>query len=405
MPVFACKTITRAGKMVSTRMEAASEEAARSSVAARGEQVVHLKLVSGGATPAATRRSSGGKRVPVDQQAVVFRQLAILLKAGIPLTEALTGVKNQVRHPTLRDALSAVAEDVTKGESLSAAFVKHSRVFPKLASDMINVAESGGTLHDALDRLAGHLESSADIVRKIKSATTYPVIVILISLITLVAMVTFILPRFMSLFKQMGVDLPVTTRILIGLGESMRNEWYLWVGGAAGLYFGTRWALSTPGGMLFRDRVLLKLPIFGDLITKIVVTRAMTSLGTLLQSGVPMLSALDTAAAAANNQVITAAFRQAQSDVTEGASMTLSLSRSRVFPALIIQMVSAGEKSGDLSVMLGYACEHYEKEIDSKLRSLTSIIEPILIVFLGAFVGFIALSIIVPIYSLVGGVK
>lgn len=389
--------------MKADRIEAPSEEQARAALRARGSHVVQLKLVSGGAGVLRSASASSA-RVPVDEQAVVFRQMAILIRAGVSLTEAISGLKAQIKHKALQDTLESVYQDVLGGASFSEAVSRHPAVFPKLASDMISVAEAGGTLHEALERLADHLESSADIQRKVKAASTYPMVVVVIALLTLVAMMTFILPRFLTLFKQMKVELPVTTKILMALSQSTLHYWYLWLLGIGGSFFTIRQTLRSPQGRSLSDRMVLKLPVLGDLVTKVIVTRTMTTLGALLSAGVPMMSALETAGAAANNEVVANAFKQAQSDVSSGASITNSLRRSQVFPALVIQMVAAGEKSGELPAMLGYACDYYARDIDAKLRSLTSIIEPILIVILGAFVGFIALSIIVPIYSLVGGV-
>ncbi|MCC6484874.1 MAG: type II secretion system F family protein [Armatimonadetes bacterium] len=403
MPLYAYKLLDATGTMKADRIEAASEEQARASLRSRGSQVVQLKLVSGGATPS-KERPVGSAGVPIEQQAVVFRQMAILIRAGVSLTEAISGLTAQVKHKALQDTLDVIYQDLLGGATFSEAVNRHPAVFPKLASDMIAVAEAGGTLHEALERLAEHLESSADIQRKVKAASTYPMVVVVIALLTLVAMMTFILPRFLILFKEMKVELPLTTRMLMAMSQSTLHYWYFWLLGIASCVISVRRALRSPQGRSLSDRLVLKLPILGDLVAKIIITRTMTTLGTLLTAGVPMMSALETAAAAANNEVVANALKQAQADVSSGASITNSLRRSQVFPALVLQMVAAGEKSGELPAMLGYACEYYSKDIDAKLRSLTSIIEPILIVVLGAFVGFIALSIIVPIYSLVGGV-
>ncbi len=405
MPVFDYKFIDSGGKAASSRLESASEEQARATLRNQGRHVVQLRLVSGGAGSTSTVRRQAKGKVPVDEQATVFRQMAILIRAGISLTDALHGLQSQVKNRALQEALSGIHDDLVQGMSFSEAVSRHPAVFPRLASDMISIAEAGGTLYEALDRLAIHLESSADIARKIKSATMYPIAVIMISILTLIALVTFILPRFLQLFKQMNVELPMSTKMLMALSQSTRQYWFMWVGSAVLIVLAFKKFSASPSGRMWLDSTVLKLPVLGTLVTQIIVTRSMTALGTLLRSGVPMISALETAAAAANNEVVRLALRQAQSDVTAGTTITNSLKRSGVFPPLILQMVAAGEKSGELPEMLACACDHYEKDIDAKLRGLTSIIEPILIVGLGAFVGFIALSIIVPIYSLVGGVK
>lgn len=404
MPLYAYKSIKPDGKAVRAEVEAATEEQARALLRNRGIPVVKLQLVAGGPGSSAAKKRKR-RKVNVDQQAVVFQELAVLIRAGIPVTEALDGLKHHVRSPVLTEALTQVQDDLIKGESFSSAIQQHPDVFPQLAADMISVAEAGGTLSESLERLAGQLESSADIARKVKAAMSYPMVVVAISILTLVALITFILPRFLTLFEQMNVELPLSTRMLMAVSSSSKSYWYAWLAGALAAYSGGRKAAASPRGKDILDRFFLRAPVIGDLYTKIVTARALTTLATLLKAGVPMMVALETAGSSANNEVVKSALRETKADLAAGIAFSASIKRTGVFPPLVLQVASAGEKTGDLAEMLFFACEYYTKEVDAKLKSLTSIIEPILIVGLGAFVGFIALSIILPIYSIVGGVK
>lgn len=406
MPVFAYKTLDASGRNQSDQIEAGTEEQARALLRSRGVPVVKLKLVSSGATEQGPARATRGRgRVTVDDLAVVFRQLAVMIRAGIPVSDALDGLAEQAKVPALRHALATVRQDVLGGASITDAFRAHPAVFPSLAADMIAVAEAGGTLSEALERLASHVEGTADIQRKVKAAMTYPMVVVAIAILTLISLLTFILPRFLTLFEQMNVELPLTTKLLMALSDSTRHQWYLWIGAIAAGVHGTKRFMRSSTGRARVDRALLTAPVIGDLYSKIVTTRVLTTLGTLLNAGVPAISALETAATAANNAVVEAALRETQTDIASGATLSGSLKKGNVFPALVIQVVAAGEKTGELPEMLAFACDYYAKEVEAKLKSLTSIIEPVLIVGLGALVGFIAVSIILPIYSIVGGVK
>ena len=270
---------------------------------------------------------------------------------------------------------------------------------------MAGVAEAGGNLAEAMSKLADHMETGAEITRKVKGALAYPVVVMCISVVTVLVMVTFILPRFTKLFHQMGAKLPWTTQMLISISHAMTSYWYLFIGGAVALFYLARKALSTEAGKRRFDLLTLKLPIIGDVVNKIVLSRVLACMSTLLGSGVPMLKALETAGAAANNEIVKAALLKASRDVAEGNATSQSLRAAGIFPPLVLQMVASGEKTGELPAMLEYVCTLYDRETEAKVKSLTSIIEPIMIVVLGVIVGFIAMSVIVPIYSLVGGVK
>jgi len=403
MPVYAYRAVTPSGVLREDRIEANSEAHARSLLENKREYVVKLRQMDD--RPAGRARLGPGKKPSADELASTIRQISILLRAGIPLVEGLSSLVEQARSVVLRRCLEAVANDVSQGASLSEAFVKHPAIFPQLAVDMAKIAEAGGDLAESMARLADHMESGAEIRRKVQSALAYPIVIVFISAATVVLMVTFILPRFMQLFNRMGASLPWTTRMLMSISHLLTTEWYLFVGGGILAFWAISHFVRTPVGRRRVDAALLKLPLIGDVVSKIVLSRTMASMATLLSSGVPMVQTLETSASAANNEIVKEAILNAARVVAEGTTTSQALKATGIFPPLVLQMVTSGEKTGELPAMLEYVGALYARETDAKVKSLTSVIEPIMIVVLGAIVGFIAISVIVPIYSLVGGVK
>lgn len=403
MPVYAYRAVTPLGVMREDKIEATSEAHARSLLENKREYVVKMQELddrTGG------RAGAGlGKKPSADELGTTIRQISILLRAGIPLVEGLHSLAEQARLGVLRRCLESVANDVSQGASLSEAFVKHPDIFPQLAVDMAKIAEAGGDLAESMARLADHIESGAEIRRKVRSALAYPIVIVMISIATVILMVTFILPRFMQLFSRMGAKLPWTTKLLMSISHLLTSQWYFFVAGTLLAIWGARHFGSTPMGRQRIDAALLKLPLLGDVVSKIVLSRTMASMATLLGSGVPMVSTLETSASAANNVIVKEAILKAARAVAEGTTTSQALKATGVFPPLVLQMVASGEKTGELPAMLDYVGALYTRETDAKVKSLTSVIEPIMIVVLGAIVGFIAISVIVPIYSLVGGVK
>ncbi len=400
MPVYAYRALAPRGAPEEKKIEALSEEHAKSLLASRGEHVVHIR------EEVERQASHSGRKKPsIDEVASTIRQMSILVRAGVPLVEGLKGLAEQARAASLRECLSAVAHEVSQGGALSDAFSRHPSIFPKLAVEMARIAEAGGSLSESMARLADHMEYTAEITRKVKSAMAYPIVVLCISVATVLTMVPFIFPRFMTLFDRMHAKLPWTTKALMNLSNVLTGFWYLFVIGAVGGYFALRSYVRSASGKRTIDSLALKLPVVGDVVNKVVLSRAVASMSTLLSSGVPMVQALETSASAADNEVVKEALLKASEDVAQGSATSQSLKASGVFPPLVLQMVASGEQTGELPTMLDYVCTMYGRETDARVKSLTSIIEPIMIVILGVVVGFIAISVIVPIYSLVGGVK
>jgi len=403
MPLYSCRTILPSGSLGESKIEAESEALVRSMIQGKGEIVLKVRELDSDSTGRAAGRSRG--RHSPEDIASAFRQMSILSRAGIPLVEALSGLAENVKSESLRQAFNRLAGDVSHGSALSEAFAAQPNVYPALAVDMAKVAEAGGDLSKSLARLADHLEKAAETRRKIKSALAYPIVVVCISICAILALVTFILPRFMRLFKTMGVKVPWTTNMLMAFGNLLVTRWYAFVLlTALAVYLLRRYARSERGKRHL-DALLLKAPIIGDIATKVILSRTLASVSTLLASGVPMVQALETSSSAADNLIVKAALLDAKERVAEGTSTSQAFKATDLFPALVLQMVACGEKTGDVPALLEHVCAMYEQETDVKVKALTSVIEPILIVGLGLVVGFIAISVILPIYSLVGGVK
>ncbi len=403
MAIFQCKTVVSSGAMRTCRIEAGSEAEAKSLLQNKGEVVIHAREIP--ADKVERAMAPAGKKANGDEVAISIRQLSILMRAGVPLVESLGSLAEQVKSLPLKESLERIAVLVSQGIGLSDAFARYPWVFPSLAVEMARVAEAGGNLAESMGKLALHMEKGAEIRRKVKAALAYPMVVVIISVVTVVALVTLILPRFMKMFSSMGAEIPWSTRMLMGLSGLVVGHWYIFLGATVALVLWFKRFLASPKGRATVDRLLLRLPIIGDVITKIVLSRVLASMSTLLSSGVPMVQTLEISASAADNQIVKASLLEAKQHLAEGEAVAQSLRSANVFPPLVIQMVASGEKTGELPQMLEHVCVLYDQETDAKVKSLTSIIEPILIVVLGLIVGFIAISVIVPVYSLVGGVK
>lgn len=402
MPIYACRVLAQSGALTEKKVEAASEVEARAALQVKGAVVVRVKEQSVEEQAVNVRPR---KVASLDETANTARQMSILIRAGVPLVEGLRSLAEQARTHVMRDCLDQITNDVSHGLALSECFARHPGVFPRLAVEMARVAEAGGNLAESMAKLAEHLESSADMRRKIKSAMAYPIVVVCISFVTVLVLVTFIMPRFMKLFDSMGAKIPWTTKAMMSTSHILITRWYLFIIGTIAVVHLLRRYIHSPRGKRKIDSIALKLPIIGKLVHKIVISRVVATMATLLSSGVPMVQTLEISASAADNEVVKSALLATRKHVAEGIATSQAMRATGMFPPMVLQMVTSGEKTGELPSMLNHVCAMYKQETDASVKSLTSIIEPILIVLLGIVVGFIAISVILPIYSLVGNVK
>jgi type IV pilus assembly protein PilC len=343
----------------------------------------------------------GGGSIKQKDIAVFTRQLATMMKAGVPLLQAFDIVARGSTNPKLTRLLNDIRQDVETGTSLSAAFRKHPLYFDALYCNLVEAGEAGGILEQLLDRLALYQEKTMALKNKIKSALTYPIAVLAVAFIVLCVIMIFVIPAFKDVFKSFGADLPAPTLMVIAMSEFFVKFWWLifgiLIGG--GFFFLQSWKRSEKMQKTM-DRLLLRIPVFGELINKSVIARWTRTLSTMFAAGVPLVEALDSVGGASGNQVYVMATEQIQKDVSTGSSLTTSMQSTGVFPTMVLQMAAIGEESGSLDHMLGKAAEFYEDEVDEMVKALSSLMEPFIIVILGVLIGGIVVSMYLPIFKL-----
>ena len=400
MPTFVYDVIDTSGNNVKGRMEAESEGAVLSRL---HEQRLHVLGISehktSGLMSIGTKKAAG---TPKLQSLVVFsRQFATMVDAGLAVLKCLDILEQQTKDLPLKAALGVIKRDVQTGVSLGESLAKHPTCFSKLYVNMIRAAELGGILDTILDRLSQFLEKEQEIRQKVKSALTYPVIVLVFAMIILFAMFMFILPTFKQMFSDMQAKMPPMTEALFGISDFMVHNWYVFVFAPLMGFIGLKQYAKSPEGRYKLDYIKLKVPIMGELVLKLSVARFCRTFGTLLSSGVPMMRAIEIVAETAGNEVLTKAIQETKTALREGSRLSPPLVKSGLFPPMVTHMIDIGEETGRMSEMLVKVAEFYEQEVDATVKALTSLIEPILIVFLGVIVGFIVISIMGPMFSII----
>lgn len=390
------------GAVVKGTMEAGSEGAVASKLRAQGLTPLEVAPTSKTGLNRDINIPGMQKRVKVSVLAVFAKQMAGLINAGLPLMRTLSILIDQAEDKGLREAIVRVHGSVESGSAFSAALAQHPDVFPPLMVNMVKVGEAGGFLGQALTTVADTYKEEAELQNKIKSATTYPLIVLSIAILGVIAMVTFVVPVFENMFKGLGSELPLPTQILVSLSNNM--FWILPVMIIGGVAFWFWWMKNRNEERVRKvvDPLKLKLPVFGPLATKIAVARFSRGLSMMLKAGVPLVQALSIVGAASNNYKIEEAVRAVQESVKQGKSFASPLAKAEVFPAMVAQMVAVGEESGTLPDMLASIADFYEGEVKTATEQLTSAIEPILIVVIGIVIGGMVISLYMPIFSIYG---
>jgi type IV pilus assembly protein PilC len=336
---------------------------------------------------------------------VFSRQFATMVNAGINILKCLDILEAQTKDPALKPIITEVRRDVVAGSSLTDALAKHPRAFSKLFVSMVRAAEVGGILDQILDRLACFLEKEQEVIGRIKGAMVYPICVLVFAILMVVAMFIFVLPTFKEIFADMGTELPLITRMLFLISDTMRRFWFLIPVVPLSLIFGTKWYYGTEQGRWNLDKLKLRMPVVGELIQKMAISRFSRTFGTLVTSGVPVLRALEIVAETTGNVVITDAVVSARNSVREGQRISRPLAASGLFPQMVTQMIDIGEETGRMSDLLVKVATFYDNEVDVAVKALTSLIEPALIILLGGIVGFIVGSIMVPMFTLVNAIN
>jgi len=378
-------------------IDAADQSGAAALLMNRNLVVTQLRLGSG-RKAAAVARYQG--KVKAQDMVVFTRQLATMMAAGLPLVQSMTALEEQTESKTFKPILRNVTERIEAGDSFSQALAQHPKVFNRLYVSMVEAGETGGLLAEILDRVASYLEATARLKKKVKSAMSYPTIVCCIAIVISLFLIMKVIPIFADIYKDFGAKLPAPTQMLISFSELLRNYFLFFLTGTAAFIFGLIKLKKTKQGTEAWDRLKLRLPLFGKLIHKICMSRFARTFAALLRSGVPILETLRIVGQSSGNTLVEYAVVATATGIEKGESLAVALGQHKVFPPMLVRMVSAGEQTGKVDVMLEKISDFYDEEIEATLNGLTSLIEPLLIVFLGVVVGTIVICMFLPIFKL-----
>jgi type IV pilus assembly protein PilC len=374
------------------------------------EALVLAKLREMGMTPVNVKKANAGMRMEINlrpghvklkQISIFARQFATMVNSGLPILRALSILSDQTESKELAKVLVQARTDVEQGASLSNAMAKHPKAFNNLFISMIRAGETGGVLDQVLLELADQMEKEVELRRKIKSAMTYPIVVLGLVVLIMVAMLTFVVPQFETIYSTLGGTLPMPTRILLAASNAFRTYWFMFMGGTVGVLFALRRYKKTDSGRARMDAIKIKVPVFGPLFHKVAVARFASTFGMLLHAGVPILGALDIVKDTVNNRVISRAVDDVKGSVREGESIARPLSKHAVFPPMVVQMMAVGEETGAVDTMLDKVAEFYNQEVSASVDALTSLIEPLLIAVIGGAVGAAVVALYMPMFNII----
>jgi type IV pilus assembly protein PilC len=349
--------------------------------------------------------SMGKGRVKTRYIVIFTRQFATMINAGLPLVQSLTILADQTENKLLQEVTKAVVHDVESGNTLADAFSKHPRAFSSLYVNMVAAGEAGGILDTILLRLATFLEKSDALIRKVKGAMIYPTVIFSVAFIAIAVLLIFVIPTFQSMFASVNLELPLPTRVVIGMSHILIGFWWAIAGTAGGIVFALKRYYATTDGQRRIDGMLLKAPVLGDILRKSAVSRFTRTLGTLISSGVSILDGLEITAKTAGNMVIHDAVMESRQSIAGGETISAPLAKSRVFPPMVISMIAVGEQTGGLDEMLTKIADFYDEEVDVAVSSLLSLMEPVMIVVLGVLVGGMVVAMYLPIFDMMNAVQ
>jgi type IV pilus assembly protein PilC len=382
------------GREIQSSVEAASEQAAIAALLNRNLLVVSIQEKVG-----RKGRTSGGK-VALADLVIFTRQLATMIDAGLAMVQSLQALAEQTTNKVMRDVIKDVCARVESGDSFSEALQKHPKVFNRLYVCMVGAGEKGGLLAEILARLAVYLENTARLRKKVKSAMMYPTVVTIVAIAITIFLLVKVVPVFGSIFQSFGADLPAPTLFLVNLSNIVKKYLLLFLMGGGGLVYAWLYFIKTPVGRFFWDKNRIRLPVFGSIAHKICLARFTRTLSSLIRSGVPILEVLQIVSQTVGNVVMEKAIKSASGDIERGDNISAALSKHPVFPSMIIRMITAGEQTGKIDNMLERISDFLDDEIETTLSGLTSLIEPILIVFLGVVVGGMVICMFLPIFKM-----
>lgn len=392
---FAYKAKDNNGKLTEGMVEAPDEKAAIARL--RGQRLSVTEIKAGGKS--GKQGKKGGK---IDNKDVVIfsRQLSTLVSSGVPIVQGLTILSEQAEAPNFKLVLGALRTDIEAGLSIADAMKKHPNAFTELYVAMIRAGEVGGILDTILERLSAYLEANEALKAKVKAALMYPIVVFSAAGLITIFLVVFVIPIFKDIFAGFGAELPFITQMLINISDFMRSKILYMLPIIGGGVWGFKRWLKTEAGQWKFDEISLKLPVFGILLKKVAIAKFSRTLGTLIKSGVPILQGLETVAKTAGNKVIEAAIDNSQKSIKEGGRISDPLKKANIFPPMVIQMISVGEETGGLDNMLTKIADFYDQEVDTAVKGLTSMLEPLIMIFLGIVIGTIVIAMFMPMFSL-----
>jgi len=386
-------------------LEAESRAAVAAELRNKGYTVVNIDEKSSGTSLDGLLKDA--RRIKAKNVTVFSRQFSTMISSGLALLRALYILESQTQNVKLQKVIGQVRSDVEGGSSLSDALEKHPNIFNRLYIAMVRAGEAGGILDDTLDRIANQLEAEDSLRRKVKSAMVYPLLIAAFAVLVMMLMMFFIIPIFSKMYADVGSQLPLLTRIMVTISDTMRSIWGVFIIAAiSGIIYGLMRLKKTPKGAAAWDRSKLKFPMgIGDIILKLAMARFSRTLSTLVSSGVPILQAIEITGDTAGNVVVAETMTNVRKEVKEGRPMSDPLAKAQIFPPMVTQMIAVGEETGAIDTMLDKIADFYEDEVDASVKSLTSILEPIMMMGVGALVGVIVISLYLPIFNLMSVVK
>ena len=405
MPVFEYKVRDRSGKTIAATMEAASQRDVAAALRDKGYFISEIKTPKTGlnADIKLPKWLDIGSKPGMRDVTLFSRQFATVINAGLPVVQSLAILQKQADKEGMKDALKKIREDVETGLPLSDALTKHPRIFNKLYIYLVRAGEVSGNLDGILERVASYFEKQAALRGKIKTALTYPVVVLVIALAVTWFLLTGIVPQFAGILDQLGGDMPLLTQILIAISDFLKNQWYIMIGAIVAIVVGIGYYYRTDNGKHVIDRLLLKAPVLGPLVQKTAIASFSNTFGLLLKSGVNIIESIEITKGTAGNVIVEDVLDEAKEAVQRGEQISATLVRHPlVFPPLVSSMVAIGEETGAVDTMLEKIAQFYEREVDEAVDGLTAALEPMLIVFLGTVVGFIVAGMFLPMFSIIG---
>jgi type IV pilus assembly protein PilC len=409
MPTYQYEAMDQTGREVKDQIDASTQEEAQQLIRQKGYFVTKIsERAKAGKKKASAKKGRGRKKksftigkITTKQLCTFTRQLSTLQDAGLPILRSLKILEGQCKPGVLKNSLQDVVEDIESGQTLSEAFAKHPKAFDRLYCNMIKAGEAGGALEAILQRLADFKEKSQSLKRRIKSAMVYPVVVITVAVAIVGFILYFIIPKFEAIFKDFGVDLPGMTKFLIAASHFVVQYFYVVLMAPLFFWIFIKLLYRNRTGAYICDRILLLIPVMGGIVEKSTVARTMRTLGTLVQSGVPILESLNIVKETAGNAVFERAFQRIYESIREGETIAQPLREARIVDDIVVNMIDVGEETGDLDTMLNKIADNYDEEVETAVESLVSLLEPMMIVVLGGIIGFIVIALFLPLITLI----